>query len=42
MTTSETKLGRLSHMAPALDMTETPPRWDLPSAPLGTHPAEWW
>jgi crotonobetainyl-CoA:carnitine CoA-transferase CaiB-like acyl-CoA transferase len=42
MTTSETKLGRLSHMAPALDMTETPPRWDLPSAPLGSHPAEWW
>jgi hypothetical protein len=37
----ETPYGRMTHLRPALQMSETPPRWDLPSAPLGTHTAEW-
>ena len=41
MTESETPFGRLSHLAPAIRMTETPLRWDLPSVPLGTDAAEW-
>ena len=38
---SETPYGRLTHLAPILQMSETPTRWELPSAPLGTHPARW-
>lgn len=33
--------GRLRHLAPALSMSATPPRWTLPPSPLGTHPPEW-
>jgi crotonobetainyl-CoA:carnitine CoA-transferase CaiB-like acyl-CoA transferase len=42
MTASETPLGRLEHLAPALVMRETTPRWELPPVPLGTHPPAWW
>jgi crotonobetainyl-CoA:carnitine CoA-transferase CaiB-like acyl-CoA transferase len=41
MTQTDTPFGRLSHLAPAIRMSETPPRWDLPTVPLGTHAAEW-
>jgi crotonobetainyl-CoA:carnitine CoA-transferase CaiB-like acyl-CoA transferase len=33
--------GRLTIVREAAHMTETPMRWDRPSVPLGTHPAEW-
>ena len=38
---SDTPFGRLSHVAPAARLAETPPYWQLPSVPLGTHPAAW-
>ena len=34
-------LGRLKHLRPALEMSETPPRWERPVVPLGTHPLVW-
>jgi crotonobetainyl-CoA:carnitine CoA-transferase CaiB-like acyl-CoA transferase len=33
--------GRLERLGPVLRMSETPPAWSLPPAPLGTHPATW-
>ncbi len=39
--TSKTPWGVLSHMKPLTDLSETPPRWDRPAVPLGTHPALW-
>jgi CoA-transferase family III len=33
--------GRIRFLAPALTMSETPPRWDLPPAPRGAHEPEW-
>jgi crotonobetainyl-CoA:carnitine CoA-transferase CaiB-like acyl-CoA transferase len=33
--------GAISHLVPALSMAETPPRWDLPPAPGGSHAPEW-
>jgi crotonobetainyl-CoA:carnitine CoA-transferase CaiB-like acyl-CoA transferase len=30
-----------THLKPVLGLSETPPRWERPPAPLGTHPAEW-
>jgi hypothetical protein len=33
--------GRLTRLGPIARMSATPPRWDLPSAPLGTHPPQW-
>ena len=40
-TESTTAYGRIHHLAPALGLSETPPRWERPSAPLGTHPPAW-
>jgi crotonobetainyl-CoA:carnitine CoA-transferase CaiB-like acyl-CoA transferase len=34
-------VGRISYLRPAVSLSETPPRWDLPPSPLGTHGAEW-
>lgn len=34
----DTAWGRLERLGPIARMTGTPPRWDLPPAPLGTHP----
>ncbi|HKA45229.1 MAG TPA: CoA transferase [Burkholderiales bacterium] len=39
--TSETPFGRLQHLAPALRMSETPPRWARPTVPLGHHQPVW-
>jgi crotonobetainyl-CoA:carnitine CoA-transferase CaiB-like acyl-CoA transferase len=38
---SETPVGRLRHLAPAVQLSETPPYWDKPTVPLGHHKAEW-
>jgi len=33
--------GRLARLGPIARMSVTPPRWDLPPAPLGSHPPRW-
>jgi crotonobetainyl-CoA:carnitine CoA-transferase CaiB-like acyl-CoA transferase len=33
--------GPLTRLGPIARMSETPPRWDLPPAPLGSDPAAW-
>jgi crotonobetainyl-CoA:carnitine CoA-transferase CaiB-like acyl-CoA transferase len=40
-TASESAWGRLFHLAPVLELSETPPHWERASAPLGSHAAEW-
>ena len=40
-TTSETPDGRLQHLAPVLQLSESQPRWSRPSVPLGYHKPEW-
>ncbi|MAY67058.1 MAG: carnitine dehydratase [Rhodospirillaceae bacterium] len=37
----DTAWGPMEHLKPVVRMSETPPRWDLPAAPLGTHPPAW-
>ena len=39
--TSSTPVGRLQHLAPVLQLPETPPRWDKPTVPLGYHQPVW-
>jgi crotonobetainyl-CoA:carnitine CoA-transferase CaiB-like acyl-CoA transferase len=41
MVTSDTPAGRLSYIAPIAMMSETAPRWDLPTAPIGHDKAAW-
>ncbi|MGE0725570.1 MAG: CoA transferase, partial [Alphaproteobacteria bacterium] len=41
MTGTDSPFGRIGHLRPALEMSATPPRWDLPPSALGTHPPEW-
>jgi hypothetical protein len=36
-----TPYGHMRFVAPPLRMSETPPRWELPSAPLGSGEARW-
>jgi crotonobetainyl-CoA:carnitine CoA-transferase CaiB-like acyl-CoA transferase len=38
---SDTPVGRLRHLAPVLQMSETPTRWERPTVPLGHHRPEW-
>jgi crotonobetainyl-CoA:carnitine CoA-transferase CaiB-like acyl-CoA transferase len=33
--------GRLGRLGPIARMSETPPRWDIPPAPLGSDPPAW-
>jgi hypothetical protein len=40
-TASETPSGRLRHLRPAVDLSETPPYWARPAVPLGYHRPEW-
>ena len=40
-TETETPVGRLAHLAPVLQLSETPPRWTRPTVPLGHHRPEW-
>ncbi len=41
MMQTDTPFGSLTHLAPATRMSVTPPRWDLPTTPLGTHAPVW-
>jgi crotonobetainyl-CoA:carnitine CoA-transferase CaiB-like acyl-CoA transferase len=38
---SDSQFGRLTHVGPVLGLSETPPRWDGPPVPLGSHPPVW-
>ena len=38
---SSTPYGEMKHLGPILQMSQTPPAWDRPSSPLGTHGASW-
>jgi len=38
---SETPSGRLRHLAPVVQMSETAPHWVRPAVPLGYHPPVW-
>jgi crotonobetainyl-CoA:carnitine CoA-transferase CaiB-like acyl-CoA transferase len=40
-TVSETPSGRLRHLKPVVQMSETPPYWARPAVPLGYHPPVW-
>jgi len=33
--------GKFSHLKPVLGLSETPPYWERPPVPLGTHKPEW-
>jgi crotonobetainyl-CoA:carnitine CoA-transferase CaiB-like acyl-CoA transferase len=37
----DTGHGRLRYLAPVVCMSKTPPRWDLPPVPLGSHEPVW-
>jgi crotonobetainyl-CoA:carnitine CoA-transferase CaiB-like acyl-CoA transferase len=39
--TSDTPMGRLHHLRPTVQLSETPPRWARPSVPLGHHDPVW-
>jgi crotonobetainyl-CoA:carnitine CoA-transferase CaiB-like acyl-CoA transferase len=41
LTNSDTPFGKLSHLGPIVELSETPARWVLPTVPLGTHPPAW-
>ncbi len=41
MMTSETPFGRLRHLAPVAQLSETPARWERPSVPLEHDAPEW-
>ena len=38
---SNTPVGRLQHLAPVLQLSETPARWERPTVPLGYHQPVW-
>jgi crotonobetainyl-CoA:carnitine CoA-transferase CaiB-like acyl-CoA transferase len=38
---TETPVGRLRHLSPVLQFSETPARWARPTVPLGHHKPEW-
>ncbi|MFC1953948.1 CoA transferase [Chloroflexota bacterium] len=38
---TDTSFGRVTHLAPVLQLSETPPQWSLPIVPLGTHEPVW-
>lgn len=38
---TDSPFGRLTHVAPAVQLSETPTRWERPSVPFGTHPPAW-
>ena len=41
LTTSATPYGRLRHLAPVVQMSETPAHWEIPTSPIGTHAPAW-
>src|SRR5947208_934610 len=40
-TTSDTPAGRLRHLRPTVQLSQTPPHWARPSVPLGYHAPVW-
>jgi len=40
-TTSDTPVGRLAHLKPVVQMSQTPPFWARPSVPLGHNEPAW-
>jgi CoA-transferase family III len=38
---TDTPFGRLQHLKPALELSETPPFWARPNVPLGSHQPVW-
>ncbi len=38
---SDTPVGKLRHLAPVVRLSETPPHWARPTAPLGHHDPVW-
>ena len=38
---ADTPFGRVSHVVPAAELSETPARWTRPAVPLGTDPPVW-
>lgn len=41
MADMDSPYGRLRHVVPAAQLSETPAFWSRPTVPLGTHPAAW-
>jgi crotonobetainyl-CoA:carnitine CoA-transferase CaiB-like acyl-CoA transferase len=41
MTESDSPVGRLTHLKPAVEMSETPPHWARPAVPLGFNEPAW-
>ena len=41
LTESDSPAGRLTHLQPAVQMSETPPRWARPAVPLGYNTPAW-
>ena len=41
MMETETPYGRVRHVRPAIQLSETPARWRRPAVPPGTSPPEW-
>jgi hypothetical protein len=37
----DSPIGRITHLAPVVQMSETPARWARPSVPRGYHPPVW-
>jgi len=38
---TDTPYGKMTHLAPILQLSETPARWVLPAVPMGTHQPVW-
>ncbi len=41
LTETDAPDGRITHLRPVLQMSETSPRWERPPVPLGYHRAQW-
>jgi crotonobetainyl-CoA:carnitine CoA-transferase CaiB-like acyl-CoA transferase len=41
MIETDSPYGRIRHVRPVVELSETPARWTRPAAPPGTHPAAW-
>ncbi|MBM3359619.1 MAG: hypothetical protein FJY54_18105, partial [Betaproteobacteria bacterium] len=41
LTQHHSPIGRLTHLAPVVQMSETPAHWSRPSVPRGYHPPAW-